>query len=86
MWFGNHGTSDIDQPHLVRTGIVAKQCEGLVDSNAPQLAERALGLLDDDAAVEGALKLLGQGLGTRAASGGSPPRRGLRAAGGCLRR
>jgi len=43
--------------------VAAQEFEGLVDVDVVGAGEGALGLFDDDAAVQGALELFGEDLG-----------------------
>ena len=54
---------DVGEALVGVPGVVAQQREGLVHVQAEPLGEPALGLLDDDPAVQRGLELLGQGLG-----------------------
>ena len=54
---------DVDQPEVVVAGVVAQRGEGLFHVEAGAFGDHALGLLDDDAAVEGVVELLVDDLG-----------------------
>ena len=55
---------DIAQPTLAMARVVAQEQESLIDADAAVLRDRALGLLDDDPAVQCRLQLLGEDLTT----------------------
>src|SRR6202035_2835881 len=53
----------VGQPLVGVAGTLAEQREGLVHVQAGPLGELALGLLDNDPAIQCRLELLGEGLG-----------------------
>ena len=53
---------DLGEPQVAGAGVIAQQLEGLVHVDAQPLGELTLGLLDDDPAGQGGLKLLGDRL------------------------
>src|SRR4051794_25565203 len=59
---GDDDVGELDQATIVAAGVGADDGEGLVDAYAPGLSDGALGLLDDDPAVERGLQLLGEQL------------------------
>ena len=56
----DHVAGDLGKPSVVITRILVQQLERLVYRRGQVLGEHSLGLLDDDAAAQGRLQLLGQ--------------------------
>src|SRR5688500_8800331 len=59
---GDDGVGDVAEALVVAPGVAADDRERLVDADSAGLRDRALGLFDDDPAVQGALELFGEDL------------------------
>ena len=57
----NEVAGDVGEPLVAVAGVIAQHREGPVDVDAEPLGEFALGLLNEDPAVQRALELLGEG-------------------------
>ena len=53
---------DVTEEFFRTLRVVPQQHEGIIDAHVPELGDCTLGLLDDDAAVQRGLKLLGENL------------------------